>query len=146
VDVSDPLNPEIISQIPGVDWLEDLVIEDGLVYLAGSPGGLRIDDISDPFSPVSLSQTLTLGSLVGVDVETDSAYVIGFQGDPGWLLAHLDTSDPASPAIVSSFSMAHDLRDVLVSNDLVVVAAGSAGLFVFKEVSPAIYLPLVTRH
>ena len=146
VDVSDPLDPQVVSQIPGVDWLEDLAIEDGLVYLAGSQGGLRIVDISDPLNPVSLSQTLTLGGLVGVEADGDSAYLIGFQGDPGWLLAHLDVSDPVSPAILSSFSMARDLRDVLEADGYVVVAAGGAGLVVFKEVSPAIYLPLVARH
>ena len=146
VDVSDPLDPQVVSQIPGVDWLEDLFIEDGLVYLAGSQGGLRIVDISEPMNPVSLSLTLALGGLVGVDVYADSACVVGVEGDPGWLLAHLDISDPASPAIISSFSKARYLRDVLLVDDLVVVAADGAGLFLFKEVSQAIYLPLAARH
>jgi hypothetical protein len=73
VDISDPVNPEIVSSVD-TGWARDVTVSGNYAYVVGD-GGLYVVDISDPFSPHITGNLDTPGSAQSVAVAGDFAYV-----------------------------------------------------------------------
>lgn len=101
-DISDPLAPtEIGFSSSGYEWeyALDVAVAGNYAYVADWEGGiLRIVDVSDPTTPVTVDTMRFVGSTTGVAVAGDYAYV------ETWLdgLHVLDISDPTNAVEVAS--------------------------------------------
>jgi len=111
VDVSNPLAPSIVGQLPGIfncGSASDIFASGRYVYVVnGCSDDLKVVDISNPSSP-SLAATLDLGISLG-DNGPHSIFVSGryaYIGNSGSDdLKVIDISNPASPSIVGALSL-----------------------------------------
>lgn len=148
VDVSDPVNPKVVSRHDTAGQTWDVVLVGGYAYLADEYNGLRVIYVADPFNPVEVGFYDIPGLhefFHGVAVAGDYAYI----ADGGLLntgLRIVDISDPASPAEASFFPIEIQTADgflparaesVVAANGYVYVAAGTAGLRVVDISDPA---------
>ena len=114
-----------------------MATEGSLLAMALESTGAQFIDISTPSTPV-LAGYWSKASFIaqGIALSGSRAYVIGQTG----ALWAIDVSDPASPADLGSCEVggAGDTdRDLVVSGNLVFVAAGSAGLRIVDARNPA---------
>lgn len=98
VDVSDPVHPTRVAHREGVGCYRDMVVADGIAYVANE-WGLELIDVSSPLTPTLASyvelQPEEWIANTGVDVSGNLAYVVGEDG-----LYIVDVSDPVSPTVV----------------------------------------------
>jgi len=99
VNVSDPVNPEIIGtyHAGGFPFAIESIGE--VVYIADQFEGLRILNISDPTNPLKIEGYA--GSGMAFDLEIVGNYL--FMTDYEYGLVVLDISVPSSPAYVTSY-------------------------------------------
>ncbi len=91
----------------------------GLAVLLGH-GALQVYDLADPADPVHRATYATPGGALRVALDGPLAYVAdGLEG----LLA-VDLTAPDAPRIAGSHQLAQPVRDVAVSDDLVLLAVG----------------------
>ncbi len=119
VDVTDPLQPKVVSHIPGRKGAESRAVQvaikyfDGKDYLlrnqeSGEFIGFEVWDITDKANPKMIS---TIGPLQAAhkswwDTKTGYAYLSGTH--PGWRGQHLiifDLKKPSQPKFVSSWGL-----------------------------------------
>jgi CSLREA domain-containing protein len=100
IDVSDPLNPQIVSTWYDGSALTSYVVGD-LLFVGGNPD-IQILDISDPFNP-ELIGTLDGLPWVPFDIKVNGrfAYVVN-RGGGFWII---DIGDPTSPETVSGLEI-----------------------------------------
>jgi hypothetical protein len=102
VDISDPGSPVQIGKFLGLENLEDIVFDDGLLYAIDYRAGLHILDVNDPTKP-SLVSTLDCGeSISSIAISGDFVYLIDSGAKSGML--SVDVSDPKNPFIVHKFT------------------------------------------
>ncbi|MFW9886445.1 MAG: LVIVD repeat-containing protein, partial [Candidatus Thorarchaeota archaeon] len=84
LDISSPSNPVFVSNLgPDCDHLE---IEENIAYIAGH-GRIRVVDVSDPYHPTLLGQTIASSStLWDPSVSDGIIYLAHHSGDDGELL------------------------------------------------------------
>jgi hypothetical protein len=107
IDVSNPAAPVELGAIEfrsdnviGVSSSRDLVVADGLVYIANGERGLQVVDVSDPSAPVKFGVlAISAGSASGVAVAGGLAYVASAGLDL------IDVSNPAFPAELSTLEI-----------------------------------------
>jgi hypothetical protein len=136
LDISDPLVPAYLGSETGGPYL-DLDVSDGLVVGASSTG-MAIVDARDPMDPEHLYSTqMKENEDYAVDVDGRTAAVIRvlqtWDGNPGYRdfvsVFHLD--NPEWPRQVAMFEIPVRGKDVGVSDDLVFVAGGAAGIYIY---------------
>jgi len=129
VDVSDPSGMSIIHQ-QFWGFLNALDVTDDLAWVADGQAGLRVVDISDPADLVSIA-TQSVGGQPRDVVRSpvDEHYV--FLADDFYGLRQMDVSDPAVPLLVGSYPSADRGMGVDAVGDLVVLAAGETGVYVY---------------
>ncbi|MEE9553516.1 MAG: hypothetical protein V3W18_04390 [candidate division Zixibacteria bacterium] len=66
VDITDPLSPDIISDLPTDDFSLGLFLEGDLAFVANRFSGMSIVDISDPYNPAFLANYDTDAEAVNV--------------------------------------------------------------------------------
>ncbi len=132
IDVSDPANPTLLSEIVdqswdsasafgGIDGIHDVSVEDGVAYVVAdnySGAALSMIDVSDPTNPQLLreikddsvdpaSPFTLLGEPISIVVEDSVAYVVsGGYSDSG--LTIIDVSDPTNPSLLAEISDVSD--------------------------------------
>jgi hypothetical protein len=75
LDVLNPLNPNKVSEISTPGLVNDLVLDNNLLYVANGSGGLRVFDVSDVTAPSELGSFFPIGGTQGVAVESGLAYI-----------------------------------------------------------------------
>ncbi len=75
VDATDPENPLVAGTLATPGLVEDVVLQDDLVYFVGSDAGLRIVNVSDPYAPNEVGHCETPGQALGIFVWDQYAYV-----------------------------------------------------------------------
>jgi len=94
LDVSDPADlVEVGNTAPFPYFVEDVVVQGDLAYVAAGGAGLRAVDITDPANPVELGAWDSPGYAEGVAVSGNTAYL----ADGPYGLWTVDVSDPAHP-------------------------------------------------
>ena len=101
------------------------------VYIAGGGSGLRVIDISDPFTPAEVGFYDTPGLAYGVYVEGLYAYVADWSS-----LRVLDVGDPSSPSEVGFYDTQELVYSVYVVGRYAYVA-GRNGLHVLDVGNPS---------
>jgi hypothetical protein len=135
---SNPLT--VMSSLPKLQYLGsnrqcldayDLVVANGLAYVADGRFGLKILDLSLPETPELVGVYATGGSARGVAVDGSLAYVADHE--TGLLI--IDVSDPKNPALVSSVPIS--ASKVVVGGGYAYLAATTNGLRVIDVSTPA---------
>ncbi len=120
VEVTDPINPVIVAEIPGPCsiWRDMAIFQERAYNVIESTGnGLQIMDLSSIDSGiVTLEATTFPGGLttahnITVNEDTGFAYAVGADTNPG--IVALDLSTPANPPVAGNWSDA-TVHDVLV--------------------------------
>jgi hypothetical protein len=112
-----------------------IVLRDSLAYLAaGSAGGLRIVDVSNAASPVTIGTAL-VGNARHVDLNGNDAYVSA--GGDG--LAVVDVADPTTPRRLPTDPVAawDETMDVAWRGNTAYVAGRDSGLVTVDVTDPA---------
>jgi hypothetical protein len=121
-----------------------LWLQDDKLLIADGPAGLTIVDLSQPAAPrvvgnavpPSGAQTTAVTAADGVAYLSDF-----FQG-----LVMFDISRPATPnSVVAEFALPADAKDAVLVGDLLYVAAGEAGLFVYDATDRRQLAPITQR-
>ncbi len=128
VDVSDPAHPALLG---GAETPEAhaVAVAGNYAYVADGGNGLIVLDLSTGFYAGIVP---SLAPAYDVAVSGNYAYVVGDSAG----LALVDVTDPASPAVVSSFDTPGDAVGVAISGTLACVADGPAGLRVIDVSNP----------
>ncbi len=113
----------------------DVVVKDGIAYIAAGDFGLQVFDITNPSNPVNKFY-------LDIDIQKnnrDLATSLDISGDKIYLafkeegLRVYDISDDKQNPVKTEklYSTAGEANDVVISNEVAYVAVGSAGLQVF---------------
>ena len=117
IDVSDPTNPQKLSQYYDGGLPSAVYVAEDRAYVADGEDGLEIFDVRDPGNPIKLSQYHDGGDAYDVQVVGDLAYVAAWENG----LEILDVSDPAHPTKVGQYSLAGVNSALSVVGDLAYV-------------------------
>jgi hypothetical protein len=138
VDVSDPTNPVLLSEIAVESMITQLQIDGNRLY--GSSEGIEVFDISVPIDPIHLGRMHTLQSPRGFGIR-DDVFLAPVNVGPG--IQSVDVSNPTAPEPLGSlalpiFSMAALVRGDLayIGNDLG-LGNGYGNLFVIDVSDPS---------
>ena len=100
--------------------------------MADGSAGLRVVDISDPTNLVSVvTQGIGGQPRDVVRARDGSPYV--YLADDYYGLRQMDVSDPASPVLINSYTSADRGMGVDAVGDLVVLAAGETGVYLYRN-------------
>ncbi len=139
IDVSDPTDPELVSNYGGCDSASDVTVdtERSLAFLACSDGDLHLVDISDLEAPVQVS---VYSSHDGFS-ESDSVARMGTRVLFGnrFGVDVVDTSQPESPEMLQRLETPWPPRNIVVADEKVYAFTGPAGMFVFEVVGDEIF-------
>lgn len=118
-DIFDPT--EVSTYDPYSGFMEQFVVIDDYLYVAESAEGLGIIDISIPENPVSIGTVDPGGTIEGLDVVGNYAYVVGSNG-----LDIISIHDPQSPQVVGNINNPSTEVKVKVAGNYAYVAQGSS--------------------
>lgn|GEM_PF-4723679 len=145
VDITDPVNPVIVADIPGfVDTIwRDMAIYNGYTYIVtdGSGVGMQIVDVNDiDNGNATLVGTMTQFGFntahnIATNEESGFAYAVGGNLASGGIVA-IDLADPVNPQVVGSWNGSY-VHDIFVKTyhegpdagkEIAFAFAGSSGL------------------
>jgi hypothetical protein len=132
VDISNPLAPVKITNIPAVHDIRDIFFQDTLMFIAALDNGLlvySINDINNPRFISSFNEQSTCW-IRSVDVVNQTAYL----GDDYYAFRILDISNIDSLRQISLIPMDNSVYDIEVEGNHAFIAYGSRG-FVTYDVS-----------
>jgi hypothetical protein len=127
IDISNPASVrEVGSTQPFTDFVQAVVVNNQLAYVAAGKAGLRVIDISKPATPREIGFLDTHGYAEGVTVIGETAYL----ADGPYGLRLIDVSEPAVPVEIGSVYELNYAFGVAVSGRFAYIAAGGAGLLI----------------
>ncbi len=100
IDASDPANMHVVAPRPSPSFTTVVEVLDGMAYsitedLGGSGGYFTINDVSNPFSPTLMSQSLYLAP-EDMSIASQGEYIYAYVISSGSLIV-LDVTDPVHP-------------------------------------------------
>lgn len=114
--------------------VNDLLVEDGIAYVAAGTGGVQIYDISDPTAPVLLSTYGTLGSAQALGLGSDSTLL--YVADGGYFHT-VDISDPGAPVRKGILTFpTFGAQDIATRGQYVYIADTAVGLRIIDVYDP----------
>jgi hypothetical protein len=138
-DVEDPANiREVFSW--GYAHLMDFHVVGELAYLAHSTYGMKICNISNPYTTFIQSSVNTPGNATSVLVDGTLAYIA--DGPSGVQI--VDVSNPNSPSIIGSYDTAGNAHNLAKQGHTLFVADGSNGLVILDVADPT--HPILVEH
>ena len=128
-DISDKSNPEKISYLDQLPWINDVYIDKSYAYLAFDDSrdgttGLIIIDISDIKNPALKGRLDTDGFATNLNVKED----IVFLADDQKGLKIIDIKDKEKPVLLGSLKLKNHTVDIALDGDYAYVADGYNGI------------------
>ena len=131
INITDPLNPELISKYEDVGtYYIDVAIDGDYVYCA-TDAGLEIIDITDLTAPTFL-HSIAVGASDKIVVSGDYAYMSVTGKD----LCIIDISTPASATEETTLDTAEKPADIAIEGNYAYVAVGASGFQVIDITDP----------
>jgi hypothetical protein len=141
-DVSDPANPQRLSQMPlpvGVGLASDAAMSDGLIYIAAESddySSVHIVDVSNPDNPRLVASYVPQGRPVGIDVKNHLLYIHSadetLAGTPYSTVDIMDVHDPQKPVMLARHRTPepwiHGQQDVQSRGGYIYVVEAEAGI------------------
>jgi len=123
-DVSNPAAPQLRGSLPffgEILLVLDVDVVDHTAYVldAGSLGGLKVIDVSDPQHPALIRSLLRPSLVLRITVSGNRAYI----ATPDFGLLVLDIRARTAPVLLGSISVPGFASDVAIANGLAYVAA-----------------------
>lgn len=120
-----------------VDNIREIVIDEGLAYLAIGRQGIQIVDIDDPARPKALGGFGSIGEASGLAIQKGRETENGprdylYVADSSNGLIVLDVTDPTEITQVWRFDKITQAQDVLIKGNFAYVADGKEGLYVIN--------------
>ncbi len=134
VDVTDRVNPRIVTALATPGNANNIKVVGNTVYLADGSSGLQIIDATNPLAPALLGGVNTPGIAWDVVVAAGIAYVASDTSG----LTLIDVSSSAHPFVLSSLPLSGTTKgaDIDIVRK-VAVAVGTAGLFTVDVSNPS---------
>ena len=132
-DISNPANPNLISNYDTDGQSMGIFIESGKAYIADLNGGLKIVDISTPAAPIMLGAYTTDISSMNVHVVGTTAYVAALSRG----LKIIDISNPHAPVLLGTYSTVGDAIDLFVNGSIAYIVEANTGLEIVDLSNPA---------
>jgi hypothetical protein len=129
VDVSDPVNPELVGSCDTPGTTQGVAIAGNRVYAADSQSGLRIIDISNAGMPTEMGFFDTPGCAMSVTVSDTIAYV----SDGGGGIQIVNVFKPFTPTLISAYDTPGWATDMTLAGDFVYVADRLGGLLILEK-------------
>jgi hypothetical protein len=143
IDVTNPIAPILKGSYPYPNTILDSFLANGLqivgnyAYVAdwnsGSDGGLKIIDISNPVTPILISNYRPCGSATNVKIAGNYAYVTRFSSG----LDIIDISSPTTPTFKGNYNTSGNAIDVQIAGNYAYVADGDSGLQIIDISNPS---------
>lgn len=138
MDITDPASPVIIKEMfTSTGSNQHLVIENNIAYIAAYNKGLRIIGVSNPSSPVLLSETNVGYNVVAIAKVGNYIYI----GGMGSGLFVYDVTNPAKPLLAANISLpvenGESLYDIVKWGNFLFVADGPSGIQIVDITTPA---------
>jgi hypothetical protein len=144
VNVSDPTNPVIISQLKTFNPTYTvnantnavgIVLKGNYAFVADENNGLRVIDISDPNNPAVKSTLSIAGSVNSIFLRDNYIFTTSYSSgsvNSGGMLKIIGIFDNLNPLEFASYSIATHAEDVFVSNNNIFLTT-TTGLTVFQS-------------
>ena len=107
IDINNPSQPNSLGIFQGNYRVNDIAINDSIIYLATSDSGIRIINISNPENPVEISNILNAAT----GILYNDPYLYASTG----IFHILNVNDPLNPLIVSSIQTHSSSSDTDIS-------------------------------
>jgi hypothetical protein len=130
VDTSIPGSPSVIKDMDAYGICLDVVVQDSYAYLADGYGGIKIVDVTDPASPVLLSQAETEDYADHLNVSGNTLYVSNTD------VTLFDVSNPYMPVNKGDIATHVWAQEIAVSGNYVYVADMPWALTVLDGTNP----------
>ncbi len=127
LDVSNPLDPQLISRTYCQGNGLDVDVAGDYAFLANDTSGLQVINVSDPHNPVVEACYDTPGRASDVTVSDGYAYIADGPGSDSGLLI-LDVSTPTAPHYVSNFVTQGMCESIFIDGDQAYVGGIYCGL------------------
>ena len=135
VDISDPGSPHAVKSV-ATSVASDVVVRDGLAYVADGSEGLVILDCSDPAHAGILSSLFLSAYAHHLFVSDALAFVSVNSGSARAGLRVIDISDPLQPVLLGSADAPGTSYDIAVRGDNAFLAFGEDGVLVADVTDP----------
>lgn len=128
-DISDKNNPEKISFLDNLPWINDVYVDKNHAYLAfddadGDASGLIIIDISDILRPSICSRLVTDGFAINLTVREDTVFL----ADDMLGIKIIDAENKQEPVLISSLKLENHTSDIAIDGDFAYAADGYNGV------------------
>lgn len=135
IDISNPVDPQLLSVYRTEDHAADLAVAGQYLYYTDRAAGIWVMDVTDPANPVEVGSYNTMDQMTAVVAGGDYAYV----ADREEGLMVVDVSDPALPQAVGFYNSPNDYgaRSLALDGNYVYLAAGLDGLCIVDVSDPA---------
>lgn len=140
VDVSDPLNPQIVGFASG-SYGTDIVMRDSYVYVTGRFNtDLKIYDVSDPANIIQVNTAHTVSELNdGSDIALSGQYA--FITSPTQGLSIIDITDPTAPFLVDNIALTVadknvDAQSITIADNVAYIGTRYAGMMTMDITDP----------
>lgn len=118
IDVHDPVNPVVVDTLKGVQSANGIHIQDDRAYISHSTSGVRVVDISDPYTLSTLGYFDTPGGCRQAVPKDNTVYVAdSFSG-----LQIFDVTDSSNSYMVSSLQTSYMAKALGVSDNFAYIA------------------------
>lgn len=127
IDITDPKNPNSLGIFQGFYRPHNVAVNDTIIYLGTSDGGVRIIDISDKSNPIELSNILNAS--VGLVYQKPFVY------SSTAIFSIINVDDPYNPYIISSVqthTSSGDI-DIFIADDYAYWAEWVLGIIDIKD-------------
>lgn len=116
-DIYTPTSPAWIGYWGGATaWNSGVALHENYAYLADSVAGMKVIDITDPYSPVPSGSLTPEGSIYFTDVAVDYPYAY-FTDWYAHLLRIVQVSDPAHPVQTGTYPLVSDPSTVVANRN-----------------------------
>lgn len=137
-NIADPFNPYLVSEVNLPQYASNIYVSDTFAYIADLDGGLRIFDISDPYSPNEVGYIDTILAN-DVFVSGGYAYIAGqTHSDHEDMFFVVDISDPSSPIITGTLGIQGTPISVAVKDSFAYVGTNSGKVYAINVSDPEI--------
>ena len=133
LDISEILNPLLMSDIYGE--LCDITLSDNIIYGVhnSSPNNLRIIDVSDPTNPELLSNfNLPIYSPGGIEFK-DFITFIAYGG----LLWSINVGNPSNPIMLDTLDITNHTKRIIIEENKAIITNSTSGFEVIDITDPS---------
>ncbi len=137
LNISDPTDPNLLSQFNDGGTSGDVVLVDNLAYVADVDDGLEIIDVSNVTNPTEIATYDEEGGVSTVLIHDNILYTIIFRVDGRSWLNIMDISDIENMTVLGSYDVNLLAHDIAVEDGIAYIANKEDGLLLLNVSNPS---------